>query len=478
MLNVTLTKRVAGYWPHLVAGEQHINPFALQKHLLRVSGELWRYFQGYDCMARGANQSVVKQTNWYIQDEVGLSVGHSDKPNVRCLPFLYLDARGQMTPFSVLWPIRSIALGEELTRDFCPSWLGDAKQRQGYLQSIFKAPTQAALNAYQELQQSLAQTARSATKANLPTTPMPVSPAKRVFVSEATPEIKEAIAAAGFETVESKEEADIVLDDTACAGKVTNQHPLNSIFGSTEKTVLALQSVAGAQDWLCPSFHLSTQICEFTGAVLMGQNSWWMLASDQGYSGEQLPRVVTNCWAAAVRHVDVGYTSAIKFMPPVVTSDQVHVAERLALLTPSNGLYTWRDNTWIYIHQIQLRDNKPEPFQTLMPAVEVDERLFIEQLRVRHGGEAFVGVVAKMDVAIVDLMSLMLGIGSSDSSAFGVFRFRFALEKNAGGIAPLLQEVRPVRVSELLASSQQLVPAILCALAETPDDKCWKQAGA
>ncbi|KAJ2018103.1 hypothetical protein GGI14_002531 [Coemansia sp. S680] len=482
MLTITLTKRVADSWPELVIGEKHVNPFELRKHLARVGGELWRYFQGYDCMVQGADQSVMKQTNWYIQDEVGLSVAHSSDPNVCCLPFLYLGAQGQVSPFSIIWPIKPISCGDTLTRDFCPSWLKDARQRQGYLQAIFPAPTQPLLDAYLEFAKDLEQTATGATRANLAATPAPVGHAKRVFVSGATLDAKEAISAAGFEAVAVVEEADIVLDDddttSAHADKITNRHPLNNVFGSIDKTVLALQSVAGTQDWLSAGFHLPTQVSEFIGAALMDGSSWWMLASSQGPPNMQPPRVVTSSWAAAVRHMDVGYTSALKCMPSAVALDQVHVAERLALLTPSNRLYIWHKDMWIYSHRIQLRDNKPEPYQTLAPAVEVAEALFMEQLRAKFGGKVVDSFAAKMDYIIADTVRLLLGIDSSDGKDFGLFSFRFVLGKGADdGIAPLLQGVSPVSVRERLANNTHLVPAILSALSGSPDVAIWKQAG-
>ncbi|KAJ2809838.1 hypothetical protein FBU31_008116, partial [Coemansia sp. 'formosensis'] len=296
---------------------------------------------------------------------------------------------------------------------------------------------------------------------------------KRVFVSEAAPNVKEAMSAAGFEAVTVIEEADIVLDDDAAntyAGKITNQHPLNSVFSSTDKTVLALQSVAGMQDWQSPGFHLPTQLCEFIGAALMDSSSWWMLASAQS------PIVVTSSWAAAVRHMDVGYTSALKCIPSAIAPDQVHVIEKLVLLAPSNRLYIWHENTWIYSHRIHLRDNKPEPYQTLAPAVEVAEVLFMEQLRAKFGSKAFDNIATKMDYIIADVVRLFLGIDSSNSKDFGLFSFRFVLGKGTdGGIAPLLQGVSPVPVRGRLANNAHLVPALLSALSGSPDADNWKQ---
>ncbi|KAJ2908033.1 hypothetical protein GGI21_003293 [Coemansia aciculifera] len=177
--------------------------------------------------------------------------------------------------------------------------------------------------------------------------------------------------------------------------------------------------------------------------------------------------------------MDVGYTSALKCVPSAIALDQIHVSERLALLTPSNGLYIWRNNTWIYSHQIQLRDNKPEPYQTLAPAVAVEEVSFVEQLRAKFGNAVVDSIASKMDDIISDAVRLLLGIDSSDGKDFGLFSFRFVYGKGADdGIAPLLQGISPVSIRERVASDTRLVPAILSALAGSPDAESWKQVSA
>ncbi|KAJ2392492.1 hypothetical protein GGI05_002655, partial [Coemansia sp. RSA 2603] len=264
---VSLVKKVAEYWPNALVGESHINQFVHNKHILRVLGDLWRYFQGYDYLAQNADQSFVKHTNWYIQDEVGLSISHSDDPNVRCLPFLYLDPHGQMAPFSIMWPIKTIAKGDVLTRDFCPLWLKDADQRKGYLQSIFPGPTQFALDAFEAMRDSWVQTAKNAVRANLTSLAVPKHQIQRVFLQGISPDAAKAVRDAGLELADSSDTADVVFDDVPHSGdKQSNQHPLNSIFFSTENTVMAFQGVVGAQEWLRPGYHLKTQINEFIGA--------------------------------------------------------------------------------------------------------------------------------------------------------------------------------------------------------------------
>eukprot|EP00123_Amoebidium_parasiticum_P009640 comp19613_c0_seq2/m.23120 comp19613_c0_seq2/g.23120 ORF comp19613_c0_seq2/g.23120 comp19613_c0_seq2/m.23120 type:complete len:442 (-) comp19613_c0_seq2:286-1611(-) len=52
---------------------------------------------------------------WYIMDEFGSSFAHSDNPNFKFVPFFYANA-GMM--FSIFWPTRDVACGEEATRDY------------------------------------------------------------------------------------------------------------------------------------------------------------------------------------------------------------------------------------------------------------------------------------------------------------------------------------------------------------------------
>ncbi|KAJ1721371.1 hypothetical protein LPJ53_004095 [Coemansia erecta] len=474
---VSLVKKTAEYWPEALVGESHINQSVHNKHILRVLGDLWRYFQGYDYLAQNADESVVKRTNWYIQDEVGLSIGHSDDPNVICLPFLYLDPRGQMAPYSIMWPVKAIAKGDILMRDFCPLWLKDADQRKGYLQSIFPGPTQFALDAFEAMRDSWVQTAKNAVRANLTSLAVPKHQIQRVFLQGVSPDAAKAIRDAGLELADSSDAADVVFDDVPHDGdKQSNQHPLNSIFFSTENTVMAFQGVVGAQEWLRPGYHLKTQINEFIGAALMDGSSWWMLSNDQTIPNVHPQTIITSSWAAAVRHADVGYTSALKCVPSAFSPDKIHFAEKIVLLTPDNGLYVWNKDTWIYYYLIQQSDNKPDPYQILPDEHKVPESVFVELLAAHFGEGVFGSFCKDAESIILDVIRLMLGIDSSDGKNFGIFNFRFTFTKSDDDdIKPCLQQIRPVSVSERLAIDTELVPSIVAALAGNADDKLWKQ---
>jgi len=48
------------------------------------------------------------QPLWYIMDEFGSRIQHSDTPNVRLVPFCYVPTQ---TTFTVMWPLSDIEDG-------------------------------------------------------------------------------------------------------------------------------------------------------------------------------------------------------------------------------------------------------------------------------------------------------------------------------------------------------------------------------
>ncbi|KAJ2540984.1 hypothetical protein GGF49_004024 [Coemansia sp. RSA 1853] len=460
VLSVSLVKRKAEYWPEVLVGEHRTDPITHAKHVRRVARDTWRYLQGYDYLARSSDQTLAKRTFWYVADAVGLAVAHDDEPNVRCLPLLYVDAQGQMTPLSILWPIRDIAQGTTLVRDVCPAWLTDPQQRQGYLHAIFSGPTQFVLDSHEQLARMWDQTAKNAVRADIATGSTPKLSGRSLFVRDITSDAKAAVAAAGLVLVDAPKDADIVFDDVPCEGRLTNQHSLNAAVYSTENAITAFQRIAGAQSWLSPGFLLKSQICELIGAAIMRNNSWWLLKSDQVVAGVEPQTVLTSNWITAVRHADVGYSAALECTPSMVIGGRLFLVERMVLVTPANGVFVWAAAPRIFQHQIAMDANKPEPYQALPPASEVSEHLFKLQASVQLGSGGTTRFDTETEQVIVDTMRLLLGVDSGDGTNFGVFRMRFAIGQGADGAVPVLHEVRPALVAEQLAVSSDFVPSV------------------
>ncbi|XP_060695896.1 tubulin--tyrosine ligase-like protein 12 [Hemiscyllium ocellatum] len=76
-----------------------------------VMAELWRFSHTYQLSQGSAEEQVPI---WYVMDEFGSQIQHSDEPTFRTVPFFY--GPGQ-TAFNLLWPLRDLEHGEEVTWD-------------------------------------------------------------------------------------------------------------------------------------------------------------------------------------------------------------------------------------------------------------------------------------------------------------------------------------------------------------------------
>ncbi|XP_011644487.1 tubulin--tyrosine ligase-like protein 12 [Pogonomyrmex barbatus] len=83
-----------------------------QEKIENVLNEMWRYNQSYSLNYGNIEDRMPV---WYIMDEVGSAINHSDEPNFRAVPFLYmLDG----VIYTLLFPIKDSVAGDEVTRDF------------------------------------------------------------------------------------------------------------------------------------------------------------------------------------------------------------------------------------------------------------------------------------------------------------------------------------------------------------------------
>ena len=90
-----------------------------ERKVRKVMRELWKYVGTY----RLVSESQMDEENiWYINDEIGSLMKHSDQPNFAMHPFIYapnnkIDDPTTIT-YSVCWPLKDIAEGDVIYRDF------------------------------------------------------------------------------------------------------------------------------------------------------------------------------------------------------------------------------------------------------------------------------------------------------------------------------------------------------------------------
>uniref|UniRef100_A0A8C5T015 Tubulin tyrosine ligase like 12 n=1 Tax=Laticauda laticaudata TaxID=8630 RepID=A0A8C5T015_LATLA len=78
----------------------------------QVLEEMWKYNQTYQLSSGTAEEKVPV---WYIMDEFGSRIQHSDEPTFATAPLFYMP---QQIAFTILWPLRDLENGEEVTRDY------------------------------------------------------------------------------------------------------------------------------------------------------------------------------------------------------------------------------------------------------------------------------------------------------------------------------------------------------------------------
>lgn len=98
-----------------------------------VMNEMWRYNQMYALGAANNDTEIPIEDRmpiWYIMDEVGSAVNHSDSPNFRIVPFMHLP---EGVTYSLLFPIKDTSEGEQVTRDFAEGNKSDDLIRKALL---------------------------------------------------------------------------------------------------------------------------------------------------------------------------------------------------------------------------------------------------------------------------------------------------------------------------------------------------------
>lgn len=113
---------------------QHWKRRSRELNLLSKAGLIMFFLQG----------SEAAQPIWYVMDEFGSRIQHSDDPNFRVVPFFF--GPSQMS-FSIMWPLRNVGSGgkrllllgvdnlfvlltEEVTRNYIEGGVTDSLMRK------------------------------------------------------------------------------------------------------------------------------------------------------------------------------------------------------------------------------------------------------------------------------------------------------------------------------------------------------------
>ena len=83
----------------------------------KVGKELWKHARTYSFSQKmeGNSSGISQQVVWYVQDEFGVRIRHSDSPNVKIVPMFFVELGFAV---DVMWVIEEIGYGREITRDY------------------------------------------------------------------------------------------------------------------------------------------------------------------------------------------------------------------------------------------------------------------------------------------------------------------------------------------------------------------------
>uniref|UniRef100_A0A8D8WLB0 Tubulin--tyrosine ligase-like protein 12 n=2 Tax=Cacopsylla melanoneura TaxID=428564 RepID=A0A8D8WLB0_9HEMI len=83
----------------------------------QIFTEMWKYNNTYSVKSMQEGDTLLPV--WYIMDEFGSAVQHSDEPTMRIVPFIYLN---EGIAYSILYPVSDLENEDEITVDYVESY--------------------------------------------------------------------------------------------------------------------------------------------------------------------------------------------------------------------------------------------------------------------------------------------------------------------------------------------------------------------
>ncbi|XP_039144964.1 tubulin--tyrosine ligase-like protein 12 [Dioscorea cayenensis subsp. rotundata] len=241
----------------------------------RVVGAMWLYVMTY----RLADEEKIDETSvWYVMDELGSALRHSDVANFRIAPFLFMP-EGNLTSavsFSVLWPTQDVQNGDECTRDFLFG-IGEDKQRSARLTAWFHTPENYFIQEFKKYHQLLQSKCPEPynlssfiTKSIFPSNALPL----RVYTD--IPQIEEFLKRPEFVLTNDPKNADIIWTSLQVDNEVknalgltdcqyVNQFPFEACLVMKHHLAETIHKARGSPEWLQPTYNLESQLSQLIG---------------------------------------------------------------------------------------------------------------------------------------------------------------------------------------------------------------------
>ncbi|CAE5964467.1 unnamed protein product [Arabidopsis arenosa] len=257
----------------------------------RVLDAMWLYALNY----RLADEEKLDETSlWYVMDELGSALRHSDEPNFKVAPFLFMPS-GKLesaVSYSVMWPIKNSQKGNECTRDFL-SGIGEDKQRSARLTAWFQTPENYFIHEFEKYQQKLQAKAFESLPSN-PSVSRSIqhSDGSPLLVYTDLPQVEEFLTRPEFVITNEPKDADILWTSVQVDEELKkevgitddqylNQFPFEACLVMKHHLAETIQMGYGSPKWLQPTYNLETQLSQFIGDYCVRKrdqlNNLWIL---------------------------------------------------------------------------------------------------------------------------------------------------------------------------------------------------------
>ncbi|KAL0120581.1 hypothetical protein PUN28_008343 [Cardiocondyla obscurior] len=252
-----------------------------------VITEMWRYNQSYSA---NFGQIENRMPIWYIMDEVGCAINHSNEPNFRAVPFMH---RINGLIYTILFPIKDVAVGEEITRDFVEGLTNDPETRRALLLPWVHSSFQD--ESFEQIEPDENYFLTGQDPESLPEIldEIKIDTNRKVKVYSQYSYVKKYLTDPAFEITDNEEEADILWIVThykkykelivSSPHVFINQFPYENVL--TIKDLLAitcrrkamnklydLDTLETYPEWLPTTYNLSTELVQFVAYFTQRSN--------------------------------------------------------------------------------------------------------------------------------------------------------------------------------------------------------------
>lgn len=275
--------------------------------IAEVLDNMWFYNQTYEAFFP---QSGIKKRLWYIMDEFGSAITHSNEPNMRCVPFAN-TITGVF--YSILWPVNDVNQEELCTRDFYPPlsptemsiqiearMLGCSGELPGHCPFQFYLEEQNAL-LHINTPEGIVVTISSLSDATASLTPTNMSgKVKKLYTDVLSGYCMDVLENIGCEVVTSAHEADTLwLSSLSSICNIKTNQKINRLVGEQyllSPSLLSQQVIKcyGKVPWFPITFSLRYELALVCADHYQNVGRYWIIKSAEQVKTSFEPVVTSN----------------------------------------------------------------------------------------------------------------------------------------------------------------------------------------